>query len=347
MSKFKITSLPILLAALSAVATPTAFAQSSDAVPSVLAFDKEAKPFTTKYKVAYVVQCVNNPYCEAGVRGMTDAAKRFGFDLKVFDSNFNASEQLKKVQNAVAQRFDGYVFTPLAAASGCSMYNNILKPTGKPVVTLGTLMCGDQDYTPGTAAAVIMATRDYYNTMVDRAFEECSGNCVAAAVGGYVGSDLFDIWENALAAAAKKHPKVKLVVDQPGNFNPQVALKVVQDALSAHPDINLVISSWDDMSRGVVQAVADANKAPGKDIKIVSAGATKDGVNRVKRGEINMTAIYLPYEEAYYSGVAIAMALAGNPPNGFVDEAKLPQIVDGPKTVFLTKDNVDKFDPKF
>ncbi len=165
--------------------------------------------------------------------------------------------------------------------------------------------------------------------------------------GGYVGSDLFNIWEDALAAAVKKHPNVKLVVDQPGNFNPQVALRVVQDALSAHPDVNLIISSWDDMSRGVVQAVVNANKTPGKDVKIVSAGATKDGVGRVKRGELNMTAIYLPYEEAYYAGVAIAMALMGNSPNGFIDEAKLPQVLEGPRTVFLTKENADRFEPNY
>lgn len=347
MSKFKIRSLLISLVMLLGIAGSGAFAQSFDAVPTVLAFEKEAKPLAPKYKVAYVVQCVNNPYCEAGVRGMTDAARKFGFELKVFDSNFNVGEQLKKVQNAVTDGFDGYVFTPLAAASGCSMYKDILKPTGKPVVTVGTMMCGDKDYTPGTAAAVIMATQDYYDKFVDRAFAECTNKCVAAAVGGYVGSDLFTIWETALTAAAKKHPNVKLVVDQPGNFHPQMALRIVQDALSAHPDINLVISSWDDMSRGVVQAVLNANRVPGKDVKIISAGATKDGVNRVKRGEINMTSIYLPYEEAYYAGVALAMALSRNPPNGFIDEAKLPQVLGGPKTVYLTKENADKFDPKY
>ncbi|MFP3554013.1 sugar ABC transporter substrate-binding protein [Paraburkholderia sp. SIMBA_049] len=347
MSQSKIRLLLALLIVMLGVCTSGAFAQSFDAVPTVLAFDKEAKPLATKYKVAYVVQCVNNPYCEAGVKGMTDAAKKFGFELKIFDSNFNVGEQLKKVQNAVTNGFDGYVFTPLAAASGCNMYKNILKPTGKPVVTVGTMMCGDKDYTAGTAAAVIMATQDYYNKFVDKAFDECPGKCVAAAVGGYVGSDLFTIWETALATAAKKHPNVKLVVDQPGNFNPQMALRVVQDALSAHPDINLVISSWDDMSRGVVQAVVNANKVPGKDVRIISAGATKDAVDRVKRGEINMTGIYLPYEEAYYAGAAMAMALSGNPPNGFIDEAKLPQVIGGPKTVYLTKENASKFDPKY
>ena len=345
----KVKLKPWLMAALVAwvgVALP-AHAQSPDAVPAVIAFDKTAKPLGKKYRVAYLTQCVNNPYCQASLKGITDASKKYGFEFKIFDANFNPAEQLKLVQNAVTEKFDGYLFAPTASAPGCSMYKNQLAPTGKPVVTFDIMMCGDKDYTPGTAAAVIMQTQAYYDDVVDKGFARCVGTCTAAAIGGYVGSDLYNVWEAALAKAVKKYPNVKLIVDQPGNFSPQVALRVTQDSLRAHPEINMMISSWDDMSRGVIQAITDAKKVPGKDIKVVSDGATTDGVARVVKGEIDLTGIILPYEEGYYAGVAMAMALDGQAPNGFVDEAKLPPVVNGPKTIILTKDNVAEFKPNY
>ena len=72
--------------------------------------------------------------------------------------------------------------------------------------------------------------------------------------------------------------------DEPGNFDPRVALVKIQNALLAHPDITVVLSSWDDMTRGVEQAIEAAGKKPGTDIRIYSIGATKDGVDKVKAG---------------------------------------------------------------
>ena len=86
--------------------------------------------------------------------------------------------------------------------------------------------------------------------------------CKVAAVGGFVGSDLFTYWESAIKAGVKKYPNVTVVVDEPANFDPRMALKKIQDALLAHPDITIVLSSWDDMSRGVEQAIIAAGKTP-------------------------------------------------------------------------------------
>jgi ABC-type sugar transport system substrate-binding protein len=168
-----------------------------------------------------------------------------------------------------------------------------------------------------------------------------------AAVGGFVGSDLFNAWEKAIKAAAAKYPNVKVVADQPGNYDPRAALRIVQDALRAHPDLKMVLSPWDDQTRGVEQAISSAGKKPGVDVKIYSIGGTKDGVARVKDGTYNTTDILLPYEEAYYGAVALVMAIQGKPIKSYVNEAMLPKITDGPGSTIVTKENSDKFEPKY
>lgn len=333
------------LAIASTVNTGSVFAQVPHAVDEIVKFDSQGAKLSGKLRVAYLAQCVENPYCQASLKGMNNAAAKYGFEVKLFNAGFNPATQLKDVQNAVAEKFDGYVFAPLAGGPGCNMYNTYIKPTGKPVVVLDQPMCGDADHTPGTAGTVLMITQVWMDAFIDKSFASCIGNCTAFAVGGFVGTDLENVWESSLAKTAKKYPNVKLIGNQPGNFSPQVALRVTQDALSAHSDINMIISFWDDMSRGIIQAVTSAGKVPGKDVKIYSVGGTTDGIERVRKGEINMVGVSLPYEEGYYAGVAMAMALQGKPLNAFIYEAYLPAITNGPKTVLLTKDTIGSFVP--
>jgi ABC-type sugar transport system substrate-binding protein len=312
----------------------------------VLAFDKTAAKPTKKYRIAYLAECINNPYCETRVKGIQAAAKKYGFEFKVFDANFTPQTQLQQVQDAVAQGFDGYVFAPVAAAAGCTLWDRFMKPTGKPVVTLDIPMCKDPDYTPGVAATVTMVRQAYFNQHVDFAFRSCKSKCKVAAIGGFTGSDLFTLWERAIAQGKAKFPNVQVVSDQPGKFDPRVALQVIGDALRANPDLDLVISPWDDMTRGAEQAIVAAGKKPGRDVRIYSTGATKVGSQRVTQGAWNETSIFLPFEESYYAAVALIMALEGKPVNAYVNEAEMPPVTKL-GSIYVTKQNAARFRPNY
>ena len=342
-----ITALAIGVALAFTSTHKAAAVEMSHAAKAVVDYDKSGDKPSKKYRIAYLTECVDNPYCLARLAGLKAAAAKYGFEFKIFDANFSPATQAKVVENAVTEGFDGYLFGPAAAQPGCGLYNRLLKPTGKPIVSIDIAMCGDPDYTPGLAATLARQGPAHFNESIDTAFASCSGNCSVAAVGGFVGSDLFTYWENAIKTAAKKYPNVKVVVDEPANFDPRIALTKIQSALLAHPDISIIISSWDDMSRGVEQAVIAAGKTPGKDVKIFSAGATKVGVAKVKAGTWAQTTAYLPYQEAYYGSAALMMALEGKPINAYIDEALLPEIVNTTGTIFITKANVDKYEPVY
>ena len=128
---------------------------------NVIAFEKAGTMPSKHYKIAYVTECVTNAYCEARMKGLEEAAKKYGFEFKTFDSNFNPQAQLKDVQNAVQQGFDGYLFGPTADAPACKMWKDYMVPTKKPVVSIDLSMCGDVDYTPGLAATVSIQRQFY------------------------------------------------------------------------------------------------------------------------------------------------------------------------------------------
>jgi len=138
-----------------APAGKAAAVEMSPAAKAVVDYDKSGEKPSKKYRIAYLTECVDNPYCLARLAGLAAAAK-YGFELKIFDANFSPATQAKVVENAVTEGFDGYLFGPAAAQPGCGLYNRLLKPTGKPIVSIDIAMCCDPDYTPGLAATLTM-----------------------------------------------------------------------------------------------------------------------------------------------------------------------------------------------
>ena len=127
------------------------------ATSKVLAFDKAGES-AKKYRIAYLTECVGNVYCEARMNGIQAAAKKYDFEYKVFDANFNPQTQLRLVQDAVAEGYDGYLFAPTAGRAG--VHNVEALPGSRRAsrsCTLDVPMCDDADYTPGVAATVTMA----------------------------------------------------------------------------------------------------------------------------------------------------------------------------------------------
>lgn len=332
---------------LSAGEMPTPAAESKANADAVVAFDATAARPDRTYNIAYLTECVDNPYCVARLKGIEDASEKFGVKMKVFDSKWSLIDQQRTAEMAVAEGiFDGYLFGPLAPAPSCKLWNRVLVPTGKPVVTVTVPMCGDADHTDGLAGTFTQQGAVHYQELVDYAFASCTEECFVLAVGGFIGSQLQNYWEGAVEKGLAKYPNAKLLVQEAANFDPRTAYQKTQNALTAHPNINLVVSNWDDMSRGIEQAIKASGRSPGKDVRIYSAGANSGSVEKIKKGTMNASLALLPYDEGYFSTVALVMAMEGNAINGYIDESWLPQVMESTQTPLITPDNVDKWKPR-
>lgn len=321
---------------------------SDNAMAATLSFIEGGLPDLDGAKIAYITECATeNTFCQVRWQGAQDAAAELNAEITLFNAGFDVNAQQSQVEDAVLRGFDAYVFAPVADAPGCASLET-LKATGAPVATINSPMCGNPDYTEGTAGFVAMQTELFFYQHAQHAFESCEEDCEVIAVGGFVGSDLYTRWQNAVARAAEENPNVTVVAEQPGSFDPSAALTVVQDALQANPGADLVISSWDDMTRGVEEGIRAAGLNPGEDVRIYSVGGTEYGTERVNAGAWNSTSVLLPYEESYYGVVQAARALStGENTSGFTYLADSPRIIEGPKTIFITKANAADFDPEY
>jgi ABC-type sugar transport system substrate-binding protein len=138
-----------------------------------------------------------------------------------------------------------------------------------------------------------------------------------------------------------------MVSRREAKFDPRIAQQITQDALQVHKDLAFVVSHYDDMTLGAVAAIKAAGLVPGKDVLIYTDAVGKLGKKLIEDGTFNESTIVLPYDEGYYAAVALIMALAGQPVNGYINEADLPRITEGPDTLIVTKENVAKFTPNW
>ncbi len=89
------------------------------------------------------------------------------------------------------------------------------------------------------------------------------------------------------AEVIKADPKFKVIASQSGDFTRAKGKEVMDAFLKANPDIDVLYAHNDDMGLGAIEAIEGAGKVPGKDIKIITVDAVKDGMQALADGKIN------------------------------------------------------------
>ena len=64
----------------------------------------------------------------------------------------------------------------------------------------------------------------------------------------------------------------------------------MEQFLKANPKIDVLFAHNDDMGLGALEAITAAGKVPGKDIKIITIDAVKDGMQALADGKFNFIA---------------------------------------------------------
>jgi galactofuranose transport system substrate-binding protein len=332
-----------------AVAAPDISADLSP-MEQAEAYEKAVPKASKDYQIAVFNTCADsNAWCQAMFKYQAESAKQQGVTLTTFAAEFDPAKQLRQVQDAIAKGgWDGYILQPVTAAAGCQMMN-LLLATGKPVQGGNSPVCEDESYHEGTTGFVSTSTIPYYESYLKYVFDQFDGKTVnAIVIGGVAGQDGWRRLQSAIKTTVADYPNVTIKVEQPGNYDPNTAFKITQDGLQSNPDVNLILSAYDEMSRGVIKAIDESGRTLGTDLQLFSIGGTPYGIAQVKAGTISATVQSDPYPEGHYTVIELLRFLdTGVATTGFSSTNDWSGIVDGPGSPYLTKENVDKYTPTY
>lgn len=208
-----------------------------------------------------------------------------GFNLSFADAQNKQENQIASIRSFITRGVDAIVFAPVVETG----WNDVLqqaKTAGIPVIledrgvdasaqSLVTSRIGDDFKAEGETAGKWVADNyggKHQNLVV---LEGTAGSSAA--------NDRTTGFNDAIKGAG-----ITVLDSQDGNFTRAQGKTVMEGFLQKYgKKINILFAQNDDMGLGAIDAIKAAGLTPGKDVKIVTIDATKDGLTALADGQFN------------------------------------------------------------
>ena len=222
----------------------------------------------------------------ANTKSIQESAKTAGITLKFSDAQQKQENQIKAIRSYIQQKVDVIAFSPVVETG----WDTVLleaKRANIPVIL--------------TDRAVDSEDTSLYKTFLGSDFVEEGKKAGEWLVKDSEGKSAVNVVElqgttgaapaidrkEGFADAIKAAPQIKVIASQTGDFTRSGGKQVMEAFLKSNPDIDVVFAHNDDMGLGAIEAIEAAGKVPGKDIKIITIDAVKDGMQALADGKIN------------------------------------------------------------
>ena len=217
----------------------------------------------------------------------SEAAKR-GIELKFADAQQKQENQIKALRSFLAQGVDVIAFSPVVETGWEPVLRDI-KRAGIPVIL--------------SDRTVAVTDKSLFATFIGSDFIEegrraaewlvkaSGGKAAIAELVGTPGAAPANDRKKGFEQVLAKHPGMKIVKSQSGDFN-RAKGKEVMEAFLKSPEgksITALYAHNDDMALGAIQAMEEAGLKPGKDILIVSIDGVHGAFEAMAAGKLNCT----------------------------------------------------------
>lgn len=229
-------------------------------------------------KLALVVSTLNNPFFVSMKEGAEKKAAELGYELVVLDSNNDPAKELSNIEDLVIKKVAAILINP-ANSDAVGNAIKIANRAGIPVLTL------DRGAVRGEVVSHIASDNVAGGKM--------AGDYIANKLGK--GAKIIQLEGIAGTSAAKERGEgfmqavtansFELLATQPADFDRAKGLNVMENLLTAHPDVAAVFAQNDEMALGALRAI----KAAGKNVLIIGFDGTDEGITAVKAGDMGAT----------------------------------------------------------
>jgi ribose transport system substrate-binding protein len=298
--------------------------------------------------IAVFLASAANTYWEAELLGAKDVAKKNpNVKLTTFDAQFTTNKQVSQLRDAlVSNKYQAWFIGPNDGGP--------LTPTIKQAITKGIKVgCALVPCGPNVRATTTLIPGQVIFTGVGfvpngqllgkLVVQGCKGidPCKVLWLPGLPTLPLEVARQAGLYSVIKPHKNIKVVSVAAGGYLAAPALKATQNVLQAHPDLNVIVSSGDQMIAGAYKAEQLAGKSG---IKMYGNGCTFEAKQLILQGKQTGCTVYLPRTEGRLVVQALVNAVNGTSKKTgiFVNPLKFSPIGG-----LGTKANISRFTPEF
>lgn len=253
---------------------------------------------TAPYQVAWAM-VLQNSYTQAMLQGAENAAKSENVKITTFDTGFTAQKQFSVIQDIVAQhKYQGILVQPNDSVGIEPAIKQAIK-AGIQVVTLNVPI-GPSSTTiatqlPGLAGSVLTPQVTWGHQLGQMTENACKGlgQCQVAFIAGEIGTSGDDNMIAGFKSQVKGKKNIDVVAIQGGGgFLIGPSENVAKNLLVAHPKLNVILSTGDQMTHGAQLAV-QAEGLSGK-VKLIGLGASTYAISAIRSGTWYGSVVTLP-----------------------------------------------------
>lgn len=215
------------------------------------------------------------------------------------DREINVDQQVSILEDQIQRGAKALVVAPAGSAQVVPVLQNAIS-RGIPVV----LVDADAPL-PGKSSYAGTDNRAGGALAAKHIIEKVGAGKIAL-ISGVPGNQSQDDRAAGFLETIATAPGLQVVARQPANSERSLGLSVMENILTAHPDIKAVFATNDQMALGAVEAI-QARK-PGAGIVVVGFDATAEAVQAIGAGRMSASVAQRPFEMGRRS-VEAALAL--------------------------------------
>jgi ribose transport system substrate-binding protein len=229
----------------------------------------------------------DNPWRLAQTKSLRDEAAKRGVQLVVTDAQGQTAKQVSDVEDLIARRVNLILLAP-REYQGLTPALQAAKEAKIPVILVDREAAG----TPGQDFLTFLGSNfvDQGRRAAEWLAKESNGTAGIVELSGTPGSSVASDRGRGFREEIAKHPGMKILASQTGNFSRAQAQNVMQNiAQSLGKQITAVYAHNDEMALGAIQALKGAGLEPGRDVRIVSVDGQRAALEAIQRGELGAT----------------------------------------------------------
>jgi galactofuranose transport system substrate-binding protein len=226
----------------------------------------------------------------ANTKSIQDTAKAEGVDLKFTDAQGKQENQIQAIRSYIQQKVDVIAFSPVVE-TGFDAVLQEAKAANIPVILTDRAVDADPSlYKTFLGSDFVVEGEKAGDWLVENAKDadvDGDGTVNVVQLEGTTGAAPAIDRAEGFAEKIKADDSIEITASQTGDFTRDGGKQVMESFLQSDDSIDVVFAHNDDMGLGAIEAIEAAGLEPGKDIKIITIDAVKDGMQALADGKIN------------------------------------------------------------
>lgn len=284
--------------------------------------------------IGYSTPSLNAPFYVVLSQFIEKYAEAYGMKFVMADGQDDIIKQITSMEDLIASGVDIMILNPLDHKALVPAVNAAVK-SGVPVFIVDSQIDEAADY-----ISSIQASNEGNGWLVGEWTVNVlnNGDIKVALISGSQGNPVgqskrLGFFEGFTESQlmTRGNSDLNILAQGWGNWTLLGGIEAMEDILSAHPDVNLLVAENDAMAMGALKAIEESGKAD--NILVVGYDGQKEAYELIMKGKYGATALNSPSELA-----RLVMESVVRYKNG----QRLEKVIHTP-AVLITKDNVEKY----